>query len=118
MALIDWPVTLPDCFLESSWQEEAVDTNIQTVPDTGPIKTRRRYTQPETLINGSMVIDGAQYQTLQDFYNVTLQNGTQIFDFTHPITQAITEYRFEKPPAYSPFGGLHFTVAMTWREMA
>ena len=111
-----WPSTLQQCLNQGGWQYSAENTNIQTSVETGPKKIRRRTTRPEHLMQSDIWFDSSLYQTLNDFYNLTLQNGTQNFFFNNPISGASSVWRFENPIQYSPLGGEQFVAKMVWRE--
>jgi len=113
-----WPASLQDCLNDVSWSESPVDTAIRNQPSTGPAKSRRRYTNPERGITGTIwLLSDADWNTFRDFYDVTLQGGILEFEFEHPITQVVMVYVFNSPYTVSnQFSGTVYPVRMEWRQ--
>ena len=112
-----WPASLQQKLNQAQWSETDEDTNIITSPATGPIKSRRRFTQPETTMTCQIVISRSEYQTLKDFTRITLKSRTLEFEFNHPVTGLLVNYRMDKPEVIAVLGGTNFTVNMVWRQM-
>lgn len=112
-----WPPSLQQLLNVANFSESDQDTNIVSTPDTGPIKSRARFTQAETLLTCQIVIGMDDYPTLKDFTKITLQNRTLTFDFDHPITGVPSVYRMDSPEKITPLGPINFLVNMTWRQM-
>jgi len=68
-------------------------------------------------MSGSIYLTAAQYSIFYSFYNTTLNGGVLTFEFNHPITQALTEWRFKGPARVQSIGGNNFTVDFTWEEL-
>lgn len=101
MATQVWPVSLPQRPLIRKLQEVAPELRLRTNMDAGPAKMRRRFQAGVRPFVVSMVLTGAQVETLDAFFGTTLQGGTLRFDFTHPRTGVTGEFRFVEPPQYS-----------------
>ena len=56
MATINWPDTLPQCYLENSYGEGLPENTIRDQFDTGPATVRRRATSAPFPVKGSMVM--------------------------------------------------------------
>lgn len=114
---MSWPASLQQCFNSGSWNEQPQDVAIRNEPDTGPTKSRQRYTNPERTIQGTIWLrDEADWITFRDFYDVSLAGGTLPFDFEHPITKVLTSYVFQGPYRVGDLQGQIYPVSMTWKE--
>jgi hypothetical protein len=112
-----WPVTLQQKLNERGFAYAVGETVIRTEMDVGPVKVRRRSTRPIDKIKGSINLTTDEYDTLQYFFNTTLNGGTERFSFNHPITGVSTEFRFTGPISYSSIGGGNFVADMEWEVM-
>lgn len=108
-----WPATLPQELLSSGFQQKAQSQVIRSDMDAGPPKVRRRFTAKVITIQGSIEINAAQYETLETFFDTTLNGGATSFDWTHPITGDTVSYRFKEPPTYSAVGPVLFRAQLT-----
>lgn len=84
--MTDWPGSLPGTMIVNGLSIERVSGVIISKPDIGPAMARRRFTQLIELVQGSMVLTPAQWDTLQTFFDTTIGGGVDRFNFTHPIT--------------------------------
>ena len=112
-----WPATIPEEVLVDGFMQQAVPATIRTKMEAGIDKLRRRYTTPILNLNVAMFLTFTQYETLETFYNTTLQGGVLSFDFTDPATATTKEYRFISPPSYTPSGGVHYLASMQWERI-
>ena len=112
-----WPPQLQQFLQRGEFSQTQQDTNIRTNVETGPIKQRRRFTQPQTQMVCMIWVPHDLYQVFLDFYNVTLLNGTLDFDFADPITGAATVWRFSQPFGTTQVGGLTYKISMAWESM-
>jgi len=112
-----WPDTIDEKVLQSGFQQKAVPNTIRSKMEAGLDKIRRRYTTPILNLSVSMFLDFTQYETLETFYNTTLQGGVLSFTFPDPATDDDHEYRFLTPPSYSAAGGLHYMCTMQWERL-
>jgi hypothetical protein len=99
-----WPSSLQEFVNAGGFSYEIGDTVIRTQMEIGPDKIRRRTTKSVDKITASIWVTPAQYTTLYNFYDVTVNGGTEAFDFTHPITGDTISVRFLNPPGFSPVG--------------
>lgn len=110
-----WPLSRE--ILQSGFGQQADDAVLRTRMEAGVDKLRSRYTTPIVKSNVSMLITLAERNTLETFYNTTLQRGVLSFDYTDPIDSTSYEYRFVGTPKYSSGGGLRLLVNMTWERI-
>ena len=96
-----WPGSIPQNVNLGGFGLEVGETLIRTEMETGPTKVRRRFTDSVDAVACSMWLTLAQYTTFRNFYDVTLNGGAERFEFTDPITEVLTEYRFKTPPHVS-----------------
>lgn len=111
MAALVWPTSLPQCLLQDSFQSAYQDATVRTQMDSGPAYARQRFT-PGKQIQGVLMITKAQIVTLDSFYLVTTQAGTQPFTWTDPSTDADADMTFSAPPTITPAGGRYWRAAL------
>lgn len=111
-----WPSTLQQYLNETSFGIEFAQSWLESETQIGPKKRRRRTTQNFEKITCSILLDKDFYLTFKNFYDVTLNGGVLPFEFPHPITQVMTNYRMS-PPQISILGGTTFSVTMGWEEI-
>lgn len=116
MAVISWPVNLPETLRLEGLQARYKDPVIRTEMDAGPAKARLRYTRPPKYITGSVVLNNEERDTLDYFYRITTRYGTLRFNFANPQTGEIREYRFRSPPDETTLDGL-WNVALELEEL-
>jgi|TARA_R110000851_G_scaffold91621_1_gene199973 hypothetical protein len=116
---IQWPASLQDKVNTGGYSLSLGDTVIRSKMDVGPVKTRRRNTRGVDDHAISIWVTGAEYTTLITFYKTTTAGGTLPFEFEHPITKVLTDFRFNGPPKFVPVGsnGIDFQVSMSWEEL-
>jgi hypothetical protein len=112
-----WPITLQQLLNESGFGITRGETVLRSDMDSGPAKTRRRFTKSVDSYTASIWVDETQYLTFENFYDTTLNGGTLPFTFPHPITQVPTDFRFKSPPKYSPVGGGTWSVSFEWEKL-
>ena len=115
-----WP--LPYEVLQNGFSQKASENTIRTKMEAGLDKIRKRYTSQIINLSVQMQITHSQYESLEDFYNITLQSGTDSFNYPDPIYQnlenpAMYEHRFLSTPTYTPLGGLYYLVNMQWERI-
>jgi hypothetical protein len=69
--------------------------------DTGPAKTRKRFTATPTFLTLNYLLNASQVQDLDTFYATGVGQGSTRFDFSHPRTQTTVQARFMSPPEFS-----------------
>lgn len=112
-----WPITLQQLLSEANFGYEISDTAVRTDMDVGPQKVRRRFTRPVNFLTGSIYLTIAQYSIFYTFYNTTLNGGVLPFEFLHPVTKELKEWRFKGGARVSSIGGGNFVVEFTWEEL-
>ena len=108
--MADWPVSLTQGPLLSSYQEEFPDILLRSTMDMGPAKVRRRFTAGVTKITASYILDATDLDTFETFYRTTINSGATAFNYPHPRTLASVVARITKPPSYTPVSGTHYMV--------
>ncbi|MCK4302826.1 MAG: hypothetical protein KAY24_01155 [Candidatus Eisenbacteria sp.] len=102
-----WPATLPEYPLRSSYAEGQQDNTIRSPNDAGPANVRARFTAVVVAFDVAYLLTSAQVNDLMDFYNDTLEYGTQRFWWNHPRTRASVECRFATKPGLSRNGAYY-----------
>lgn len=88
-AAYTWPTSLPQVPLVSGYGETLKDSVIRSDMDTGPSKTRSRYTRTRRLLDMSFVLTDAQKATFVAFMT-TIRGGALPFNFKDPATGTAT----------------------------
>ncbi|MGH7393662.1 MAG: hypothetical protein ACREM3_30035 [Candidatus Rokuibacteriota bacterium] len=104
MAVSPWPATLPQQFLQGTFQETFPDNLLRTQMDAGPVKLRRRTTAAPALLQGEMHLDSTQWVTFATFYLTTLRSGSLPYSWVHPFVQNVILVRFVGVPSYRRVG--------------
>ena len=107
-----WPNTLPPAPLLGGFHETVPNSTIRTDREQGPAKVRQRTTAAVRSLSVQYLMSKAQIDTLETFYQTTLQGGAYSFTFTHPRTGNAVTCRFTKPPEYTTTNGNFFHVAV------
>jgi len=109
-----FPASLAQKLLESGFSYDKGSTVVRSSNDTGPNKVRRRFTAPINTIAGSIELNLNDFNTLEEFYDTTLNGGVKTFNYNHPITGVVTEFRFLTEYNMIPIGGEYFLVNFQW----
>lgn len=112
-----WPVALQQKLNVANFGYDFGSTVIRSDMDVGPAKQRRRSTKAVDTLPCSIDLEYTLFQTLYDFWDVTLNGGVNTFEFIHPFTQEVREFRMTAEPKISPLGGRMFRVLMQWELM-
>lgn len=108
-----WPPTIDDGFEVQGFTETLPNALLRSQMDAGPAKQRRRFTAAVTPIAGSIMIPAAQVPDFQAFFESTLMLGALPFEWTHPRTGALKNFRFTEPPELVPqAGGAWWRIGM------
>ncbi len=83
-ASVNWPSTLPSLPLTNGYQESFKDNVIRSGVESGPMKTRQRYTRVQRMIQLSFLLTNTQKTTFATFFN-SIQGGAIPFNWTDPI---------------------------------
>lgn len=114
MADQTWPESLPQRPLVNSYEEKPPKTAMHTEMDSGPPKSRRRYTAQPRPIRMRFLMDSDQLETFDEFFNETIKGGALKFNFPEPRTQTIREFKIDRGrPAYPARRGRLFYVDLT-----
>ena len=109
-----WPSSLQQLLNKDSFEITFANTTLTTEMDIGVPKRRRRYTKGVKLLTCSIWVNQSQYTILENFYETTLNGGVDSFEFNHPITGVLTQFKFSSPPKATYMGGDTFPVVMAW----
>lgn len=101
--MVDWPSSLPQSPLLSSFSEQTQDTRIRTSFDSGPPQVRRRFTLALRYFKASFFMTEAQISTLDAFIQTTLNGGVSSFSWKHPRTGVDITTRFVGIPTYDAY---------------
>lgn len=94
MATITWPLTLPQSFLIDGFVDQGPDNILRSQMETGPHKTRRRYTAAITAIAGDMIMTVAEYAIFKDFFRSSIQDGALAFNMPDDVDGGTMEVKF------------------------
>jgi hypothetical protein len=112
--MIYWPAGFSDKVNVDGFGYSIGDNLVRTTMDTGPYKTRKRFTKQLDKMSVRMVITKSQYPTFRTFYDVTLASGSLAFRFNNPLTGVEQSYKFNETPSVSSIGGDYLTLDMKW----
>lgn len=111
-----WPTSLPQTFEKTSAKIMKIDPAVRTEMEYGPFKTRRRTTLSQNVFSGTMILSFSQYETLETFYDTTLDGGTGSFEFLHPFTGDTKTVLFASAIEYTPLGPNTIRASFSLRE--
>lgn len=112
-----WPTTLPQILRLFTYAASMQDGSVRTAMDAGPDFVRPRFTRVTEYKSGDMIMTSAQLAIFRTFYQTTLLNGSQWFDWLHPETGAAAEFRFMAPPTWRPVSGDKWQVEMAFEVL-
>ncbi len=104
-----WDPGLPQSPLLDGYDETPPDLAIKSQPDTGPKKSRKRYTAGVRAIKWPFRMSTTQIALLDTFFLTTLDGGVTAFTHADPRTGITESYKFSKPPTYVR-SGLNWSV--------
>lgn len=107
-----WPSTIPQTFDQNSFSYEPEDNLVRTSMETGPEKTRVRFTAVRTFVSGTMTMSRAEYITLMNFHDSTTVFGTDPFTFEDPVTETNGDFKFRQPPTIAGVNADELTVSI------
>ncbi len=109
-----WPSSLQQTLNAARFTYNFGETVLRSDLDVGPAKVRRRFTRPVDKVSAQIYLDYSDWSTFYTFFNTTLAGGSKTFNFTHPITNTLAEFRMTGPPRVTPVGGIVFQIDMEW----
>ena len=102
--MAELPSTLPQFLDQDGYTETPPKLMIRTQMEAGVPKRRRRFSSGVRPIKGQMILTFEETQILDDFFNITLSGGSNVFDWVHPRTQQPCVMGFVTEPQYTPQG--------------
>lgn len=96
---VAWPSTLPQA--PASFGEQPASNIVRSDPDTGPSKTRRRFTKAKRSANLTFLMTIEQYAILENFFTQSLLDGAVAMIFVHPWRQVPVSMYIKEPPQYT-----------------
>jgi hypothetical protein len=112
-----WPASIPQTFDQNGFSYEPEENLVRTRMETGPEKTRVRFTAARTFLSGTMTMSRAEYITLMSFHDSTTVFGTQSFTFTDPVTETTGTFKFRKPPSIAGAVSDELTVGIALEKL-
>ena len=106
------PTALPSYPLMNSLQETMPDVTLRTEMDQGPAKVRQRFTAGVATLQCELMMQSAQVDRLDTFYNLDLGGGVAKFTWAHPRSGVSKVFRFVSPPKYSQSAKGAYKVAL------
>ena len=110
-----WPITLPDNFLQSGYQEGNINNIVETSMDEGPTKRRKKNTRAYKPITGKMTIDTTQKAIFQNFFTEDIAYGA--LPFTMPTYGGGTVDVYLDNHSVVPRSGTLWTLSMNIRAL-
>jgi hypothetical protein len=110
-----WPATLPQKLDGAGFSIEREDNLIRSGVDYGVDKQRLRYTAVPELVEGSFIVDQAQYNTFVSFWFTDIQSGALQFDWVHPMTENPTVMEMAAPYKVTHISGDKFRITINLR---
>lgn len=97
-----WPPGLPQSPLVASFQETLPAVALRSPMDTGPAKSRRRFTTGPTPVQLSFYMTRAQVAIFKEFHDQTCEGGALWFEWTNHRDKSAALYRFTDEPTMTP----------------
>lgn len=107
-----WPETIPALPLQEGFSETLRNVVIRTQTDSGPAKTRSRYTAGPKNYTMQFILTQTEKTALNTFFDTTLVNGSTSFTYTNPASGESGTFRFLGPPVYGAPIGLHIMATL------
>lgn len=113
-----WPPSLPQRFASITQGEG--EGSIRSETDAGPGKVRRRFSATRNNIQGTMLMNVTQINTLRAFWRTTLLQGSEDFTMPDPYDSDplnTVTVRFKEPPTWTNEGPVVFIVTLNLLEI-
>ena len=96
-----WPGTLPQNLFRNSVTVGWQDPVLRTPNETGPSKSRRRFTAAARPVSGRMLLNGTQMAAFKSFFENDVAHGALSFDWTDPVDGTAVVLKFLEPPQWN-----------------
>ncbi len=107
-----WPASLPQTPLLRGFSQGLEDNLLRTEMDAGKDKVRRRFTAGIKPVRASTILTTTQKDTLITFYETTINDGADEWDWTDHLNGGTVQYRFLSPPDIRRLSGTKWEAAM------
>ena len=108
--MANWPTSIPTC--QADYSERRMDGTLRSQMETGPGKTRKRFTATPVFLSLNYMLTAQQVEDMDQFYANTVNQGADSFTFMHPRKQVNVQARFMGPPEFSAQGSLWYNGAV------
>ncbi len=110
--MADFPVTLPAPLL-TGYGIEPSDPILRTQMDTGPARTRRRYTSFPSKITVKWRFSNSEMALFEAWHHLVILDGQSWFNINlaNGMGMSLMEARFDAPPKSGALSGLAFEVS-------
>ena len=99
-----WPASLPSQ-PEVGAQLTRQQGFLRSPTDVGPFKQRKRFTAVSRFYTGTMLLNATEKATFETFYQTTINQGADEFDFEDPDDFSTVSARFTETPSFSGLVG-------------
>lgn len=99
--MANWPSSLPQAPTLEGYTEDSVNNRLESMPDQGAAKIRRRFTAVPEPVSERYVLNLQQVKDFKNWYNNTIEGGSLEFTKWHPIYETNETYRFRPGSTYS-----------------
>lgn len=97
--MTSWPAFMPSPLL--GLEEQPPDTTLRSAMDTGPAKTRPRFSAaPRDFDGWSCRLSDADKTAFDDWYVNDIARGALSFDLVNPTTKVVESARLKGRPKY------------------
>lgn len=94
-----WPATLPPTQFRGVARKPQ-DPVLRTQTDSGPVKTRLKYTAVPIRVTTRTIFSGTQLLAFMTWFENDLAFGALSFDWTDPMDGTTVAFRFTEPPEF------------------
>lgn len=108
---VNWPASLPQ--QPATYSEKAKPVTMRTQPDSGPTKSRRRFTKMGRVGKMTFLLTIAERNTLDTFFETSCNCGTIAMNFVHPWTGLTKQMFITDTPDYGSDGPLGVSAALS-----
>ena len=115
MATETWPVGFPQRFHTRGFRRRLKPTAVNTNPEVGPARSRRRTTQKIYVVSGVVIMSESQLFDFEDWFFDTINGGVDRFNWVDPLRSNVVvemKYIAESPPAPNAAGPVDYAVPL------